>query len=75
MHIDPKASFREMKMGFAVVGSVFVVLAILRIVSTLTNAINISTNAGNAYTQFLLANGLARTPPMGHVLTFYTNCY
>ncbi|KAK9223762.1 hypothetical protein WN944_012208 [Citrus x changshan-huyou] len=34
-----------MKMGFAVVGSVFVVLAILRIVSTLTNAINISTNA------------------------------
>lgn len=45
MHIDPKASFREMKMGFAVVGSVFVVLAILRIVSTLTNAINISTNA------------------------------
>ncbi|GAY34431.1 hypothetical protein CUMW_011420, partial [Citrus unshiu] len=46
-------------MGFAVVGSLFVVLAILRIVSTLTNAINISSNAGNAYTQFLLANGLA----------------
>ncbi|KAH9796851.1 alpha-galactosidase 2 [Citrus sinensis] len=28
---------------------------------------------GNAYTQFLLANGLARTPPMGHALADYVH--
>lgn len=41
-------------------------VTVLAIVCSVVGAVNLSSNAQiQGYTQFLIANGVARTPPMG----------
>uniref|UniRef100_A0A5B7BYA0 Alpha-galactosidase n=1 Tax=Davidia involucrata TaxID=16924 RepID=A0A5B7BYA0_DAVIN len=47
------------------VGFLIVIFAVKLYISKATRATNLSSNAHLDYTQFLLVNGLARTPPMG----------